>query len=78
MLCLSSNRIILPELVVMSSATRILLTNLDGTIALKSADNEFDIWDNIKLNLDTILQIWTFRREGETVKRTLTKFKMIL
>jgi MSHA type pilus biogenesis protein MshL len=43
--------------------------NIDGTIELKSTDNEFDIWDNIKLNLDTILQIWTFRREGETVAR---------
>ncbi len=43
--------------------------NIDGTIELKSKDNEFDIWDNIKLNLDTILQIWTFRREGETVAR---------
>lgn len=43
-------------------------TNIDGTIELKSKDNEFDIWDNIKLNLDTILQIWTFRREGETVE----------
>lgn len=42
-------------------------SNIDGTIELKSKDNEFDIWDNIKLNLDTILQIWTFRREGETV-----------
>jgi MSHA type pilus biogenesis protein MshL len=43
--------------------------SIDGTISLKSESNEFDIWDNIKLNLDTILQIWTFRREGETVKR---------
>ncbi len=42
-------------------------SNIDGTISLKSKGNEFDIWDNIKLNLDTILQIWTFRREGETV-----------
>lgn len=43
--------------------------NVDGTIELKSKDNEFDIWDNIKLNLDTLLEIWTFRREGETVKK---------
>ncbi len=48
-------------------------TNIDGTISLKSDGNEFDIWDNIKLNLDTILQIWTFRREGETVKRNTDK-----
>jgi general secretion pathway protein D/MSHA biogenesis protein MshL len=47
--------------------------NVDGTINLTSKDNEFDIWDNIKLNLDTILQIWTFRREGETVKRDTDK-----
>ena len=47
--------------------------NVDGTIELKSKGNEFDIWDNIKLNLDTILQIWTFRREGETVKRDTDK-----
>lgn len=42
-------------------------SNVSGTIGLKSDKNEFDIWDNIKLNLDTILEIWTFRREGETV-----------
>lgn len=49
--------------------------NIDGTIELKSDDNEFDIWDNIKLNLDTILEIWTFRREGETVKRDTDEAK---
>ena len=43
--------------------------NIDGTIELKSKDNEFDIWDNIKLNLDTILNIWSFRREGEVVAK---------
>ncbi|GAB6193834.1 hypothetical protein [Desulfocastanea catecholica] len=47
--------------------------SIDGTISLNSESNEFDIWDNIKLNLDTILQIWTFRREGETVKRDTDK-----
>jgi general secretion pathway protein D/MSHA biogenesis protein MshL len=47
--------------------------NVDGTINITSKDNEFDIWDNIKLNLDTILQIWTFRREGETVNRDTDK-----
>ncbi|MGB3213008.1 MAG: pilus (MSHA type) biogenesis protein MshL [Desulforhopalus sp.] len=47
--------------------------NVDGTINLSSKDNEFDIWDNIKLNLDTIMQIWTFRREGETVKENTDK-----
>lgn len=47
--------------------------NVDGSIELKSKGNEFDIWDNIKLNLDTILQIWTFRREGETVQKDTDK-----
>ena len=50
-------------------------SNVDGTIELKSKDNEFDIWENIKLNLDTILQIWTYRREGETVKKETIEIK---
>lgn len=49
--------------------------NVDGTINLSSKGNEFDIWDNIKLNLDTIMQIWTFRREGETVKEGTGEIK---
>lgn len=41
-------------------------TNVNGTIMLDSEGNEFDVWDNIKLNLDTIMQIWQFRQEGAT------------
>ena len=47
--------------------------NIDGTIELKSKENEFDIWDNIKLNLDTILNIWSFRRESEVVDKEAKK-----
>lgn len=43
--------------------------NVEGTIKLESKNNEFDIWDNIKLNLDTLLEVWTFRREAETVEK---------
>lgn len=50
-----------------SSAQSSSNSNVEGTIKLTSKENEFDIWENIKLNLDTILQIWTYRREGETV-----------
>jgi general secretion pathway protein D/MSHA biogenesis protein MshL len=31
---------------------------MTGSIQLKSAGNEFDIWDNIRKNLDQILEIW--------------------
>ena len=33
-------------------------TNIDGTISLKSDTNEFDIWDNIQNNMDTIISLW--------------------
>ncbi|MGV1100466.1 type II secretion system protein GspD [Thiovibrio sp. JS02] len=32
--------------------------NLQGNIQLTSTENEFDIWDNIRVNLDQILGIW--------------------
>jgi len=32
--------------------------DMDGTIQLKSKDNEFDIWKNIEGNLDALLGIW--------------------
>lgn len=32
--------------------------NIDGTIALKSSENEFDIWKNIQANMDAILNTW--------------------
>ncbi len=41
--------------------------NVEGTIRLDSRGNKFDIWENIKLNLDTIMDKWSYRREGQTV-----------
>lgn len=34
-------------------------TNIKGNIAIDSTDNSFDIWDNIKQNLDKVLEIWS-------------------
>ena len=34
-------------------------SNIDGTIELKSDENDFDIWDNIKNNMDTIIGLWS-------------------
>lgn len=34
-------------------------SNIDGTIELKSDENDFDIWDNIKNNMDTIISLWS-------------------
>jgi len=31
---------------------------MSGTIQLKSTGNEFDIWENIRKNLDQVLEIW--------------------
>lgn len=39
----------------------------EGTVKIVSDKNEFDIWDNVKLNLDTILEVWSVRREKETL-----------
>ncbi|MEE4164916.1 MAG: hypothetical protein V2I35_02875, partial [Desulfocapsaceae bacterium] len=33
-------------------------SNIDGTIELKSDENEFDIWENIQGNMDTIIALW--------------------
>ncbi len=33
--------------------------SLEGTISLKSRDNEFDIWKNIQENLDSIIATWS-------------------
>lgn len=41
--------------------------NVDGTIQLSSRDNEFDIWENIRLNLESIMEIWSYRREQNMV-----------
>lgn len=39
----------------------------EGTVKIVSDKNEFDVWDNIKLNLDTILEVWSARREREAL-----------
>lgn len=46
--------------------------NVDGTIQLASKDNEFDIWDNIRLNLESIMEIWSYRREQSMVDEAAT------
>jgi len=33
--------------------------NIDGTIELKSSDNEFDVWKSIEANINSILDVWT-------------------
>ena len=33
--------------------------NVDGTIELKSDDNEFDVWKSIEENINSILDVWT-------------------
>ncbi len=33
--------------------------NIKGNITIDSSDNSFDIWDNIKQNLDKVLEIWS-------------------
>jgi general secretion pathway protein D/MSHA biogenesis protein MshL len=43
-------------------------TGTEGIVKITSDENEFDIWDNVKLNLDTILEVWSIRREAETTK----------
>jgi len=45
------------------------MNNIEGTIKISSEKNEFDVWNNIKLNLDSILEIWTQRRENENVSK---------
>ncbi|BHH86317.1 pilus (MSHA type) biogenesis protein MshL [Desulforhopalus sp. 52FAK] len=39
--------------------------NVDGTIKLASEDNEFDIWENIRTNIESIMEIWSYRRERD-------------
>jgi MSHA type pilus biogenesis protein MshL len=46
--------------------------NIEGVIALKSKDNEFDTWENIKLNIESIMDIWSYRREADMVKKGTT------
>ncbi|WP_163337870.1 pilus (MSHA type) biogenesis protein MshL [Desulfopila sp. IMCC35008] len=33
-------------------------SNIDGTIQLKSMENEFDLWQNIQANMDAIINTW--------------------
>ncbi len=33
-------------------------SNIDGTIELKSDDNTFDIWENVRTNMDSIIALW--------------------
>lgn len=46
--------------------------NVDGTISITSKDNEFDIWENIKLNIESIMNIWSYRREQSMVDKSAT------
>jgi MSHA type pilus biogenesis protein MshL len=50
-------------------------SNIEGTIRLDSKGNEFDIWDNIKLNLDTIMDKWSYRRAAEDTEKDTDKTK---
>lgn len=40
--------------------------NVDGTIELKSDDNEFDVWKSIEANLNAILDVWTTEEVTQT------------
>lgn len=43
----------------------------EGTVKVKSADNQFDVWQNIAANMDAIMQQWrTQKTEEETVTST--------
>lgn len=42
-------------------------TNVDGTIELKSSDNEFDIWANIQANMDAIISTWNTKTQPGNV-----------
>ena len=35
-----------------------LSTNVDGTIAVKSTENTFDVWESIQANMDKIIDTW--------------------
>jgi general secretion pathway protein D/MSHA biogenesis protein MshL len=37
-------------------------SNIDGTIQLKSLENDFDLWKNIETNLNTIMDVWSIRQ----------------
>lgn len=41
--------------------------NTEGIVKISSDQNQFDVWSNVKLNLDTILEVWSTRREDESI-----------
>ncbi len=49
--------------------------NIDGTIELKSSNNEFDIWKNVQENMDAIISTWntTATTKKPTVEATATE-----
>lgn len=46
--------------------------NIDGTIELKSSENEFDVWKSIEANLNSILDVWTTAAVTETAEKQTT------
>ena len=50
-----------------SSAAANAASGVKGNIQLVSADNQFDIWENIKKNLDQMLEIWEETTSPPTV-----------
>ncbi len=40
-------------------------SSIDGTMSLTSDDNQFDIWENIEKNLDTILTVWNIQKNRQ-------------
>ena len=49
--------------------------NIDGTIELKSKDNDFNVWKNIEENLNAILDVWTVKEVAELNANKDTKEK---
>lgn len=47
--------------------------NIDGTMALKSTDNPFDIWANVQANMDAILSTWDTNLETKAVTKQLAE-----
>jgi MSHA type pilus biogenesis protein MshL len=50
-------------------------TGTEGTVKVKSADNKFDVWENITTNLDLILQEWRTQKteQQETIATEETR-----
>ncbi len=45
--------------------------NVDGTINVSSKDNEFDIWENIRQNIESIMNIWSAKRTQRKIDNTV-------